>query len=111
MRNASIHAGRVLLWVLALVAAEALVAGCGTTTEVRTETVPVLTPVPVQAPAPDVPDRPVLPITQVDSAASHDAVIRAYVASIVLLQGYAEQLERLLDAYTPDSDTTQPPDD
>ena len=95
----ALHIWRATIWVGILVMLIGMCMGCGTTTEVRTETVPVLTPVPVQPPsAPEI-DRPVLPLASIDSTSTPDEVMRAYIASVVLLQGYARALEAQLQPY------------
>ncbi len=55
-------------------------------------------PVPVQikCPAPSVPARPHLPIADLKGTSTPAEVDRAYVASVAVLEGYAEQLEKLL---------------
>jgi hypothetical protein len=77
-----------------------LIAGCKSAdTARRPPPVEVTVPVPTPAPALAIPERPALPLARVDSSASPRRVTRAYVRSVMLLQGYARQLEILLNAY------------
>lgn len=81
--------------LFACAAAVFALAGCAT----NTAPTPVLIPTPVPcAAAQEAPARPVLPLKNIDSAAEPAAVIRAYAASVGLLQGYSEALEQLLGA-------------
>ena len=96
----SVFAGRpARRYVLILVVATLLMGCASTTPEVRTETITVRVPVPTDPPAPPRPSRPALPIAGIDSTSSPQAVTQAYVASVILLQGYARQLETLLRSY------------
>jgi len=65
----------------------------------RPPPVEVTVPVPTPAPALAIPERPGLPLARVDSSDSPRRVARAYVRSVLLLQGYARQLETLVQAY------------
>lgn len=96
-----IHTYRAVLWLAALAILAGLLVGCSSAQEVRTETVPVLVAVPVPPPDVQMPQRPSLPLARVDSTYAPADVMRAYAASVVLLQGYARQLERLLRPYAP----------
>lgn len=81
-----------------------ILTGCRSAQEmVRMETVEVL--VPVKEPCPEPPEvaRPVLPLAELDSTSAPADVLRAYVSSMWLLAGYAEELELLLGAYRPDT--------
>ena len=72
-------------------------AGCAAPSpRVVVQKVNVPVPVQVPCPAPSVPARPHLPITDLKPGAPPAAVDRALVATVATLQGYAEQLERLL---------------
>ena len=74
----------------------ALLAGCasGATGPVRVE-VPVAIPCPAPQPLP----RPVLPIADLAPDASDADVLRAVIASLEALTGYAHALERQLAGY------------
>lgn len=88
----------VVLWALFLLN------GCAAPREVvRVEPVEVLVPVPVPPPAPPVVERPALPIEVLAPVATPADVARAYVATVIVLIGYADALEALLDAYRPPS--------
>lgn len=77
-----------------------VLAGCKSADPVRRPPpVEVTVPVPTPTPALAIPERPALPLARVDSSASPRRVTRAYVRSVMLLQGYARQLETLLNAY------------
>lgn len=105
----ALHIWRAIIWLGVLVMLAGMLMGCGTTTEVRTEPVPVLTAVPVPPPAAPPLERPTLPIAVLDSTSTPGEVMRAYVASVVLLQGYAEALEAQLRPYqSAPHDTTHP---
>ena len=71
----------------------------------------VKVPVPVQVPcpAPSVPARPQLPIAGLQPGAAPADVVRAYVAMVAVLQGYAAQLEQLLGARAPGADQERRP--
>jgi hypothetical protein len=71
-------------------------AGCAASPAVRTQVVRV--PVPIVQPcrAPSVPARPALPIAALAATSSPAQVMRAYVVSVAMLEGYIEQLEALL---------------
>ena len=78
----------------------ALLAGCasGAPVPVRVE-VPVAVPCPAPQPLP----RPVLPIADLAPDAPDADVLRAVIASLEALTGYAQALERQLGAYAPAS--------
>ena len=83
-----------------LILAMGLLAGCKSTEPPgRPPQVEVTVPVPTPAPSVPVPERPALPLAGIDSTASPRRVAKAYVRSVMLLQGYARQLETLLQAY------------
>jgi hypothetical protein len=75
----------------------AFLIGCAKTPQV----VQVQVPVPVPCPEPPAVSRPALPIAQLQAGASIQEVLRAYAATVALLEGYAGQLETLLDGYRP----------
>lgn len=80
--------------LILLCAMMALLAGCAS----APQTVLVPTPIPCPAAADDKrPARPGPTLTNLD-ASQPDAVAKAYAASRVQWQGYAEALETLLDA-------------
>ncbi len=55
--------------------------------------IPILT----KTPAVDMPDRPKLPISELkDNNSTPDVVMKSYVASIKLMQGYSNQLELII---------------
>lgn len=56
-------------------------------------------PVPVQAPQPPEVSRPHLPIADLKKGDPPPLVERAYAASVKALQGYAGQLEQIIDGY------------
>lgn len=53
-------------------------------------------PIPVEAPAVNKPDKPSLPIYTLTQNSKPAEVMKAYVESIYLLEGYSEELEVLL---------------
>lgn len=63
--------------------------------------VPVQVDVPVIASNPPPPkiERPALPIEQLHAGSDPGLVMRSYVATVIILQGYATQLEEMLDGY------------
>jgi hypothetical protein len=61
----------------------------------------VQVPVPIKCPTPKIPPKPVLPISQLNPNDSPDVVVKAYVASITLLEGYNIELIRILRSYGP----------
>jgi hypothetical protein len=65
----------------------------------RPPPIEVTVPVPTPAPSIPVPERPALPIAGIDSTASPRRVAKTYARSVILLQGYARQLETLVQAY------------
>jgi len=86
-----------------------LLAGCGTTQPIeRTTTVEVKVPVPTPIPAPPDSVRPELMIYQLTDADNKNPgkVVQYYKASIKQLQGYAEQLETVIDGYRKASQAT-----
>jgi len=80
--------------------------GCGGSDTVRTETVAVTVPVPTAPPKVEMPARPFLPIARVDSTSTPREVVRAYAATVRLLQGYSRELEATLRPY---ADSTSVP--
>ena len=71
--------------------------GCATPApQVVTQRVDVPVPVVQRCPKPGVPPRPHLPIATITAQSAPSDVERAYVESVDLLEGYAEQLEKLL---------------
>ena len=92
----------LLLALLAVVAT-----GCTRTRAVtRTEVVEVRVPVAVAPASPPDVVRPALPIALIGEETTDGEVAQLYVATVLVLQGYAAELERLLDAYRPRSDAT-----
>ena len=87
---------RAFVYVMALAVAGAL-SGCASS-PVAPPTVLVPTPMPCPAAADD--KRPAAPKNTLSNldASRPDAVARAYVASRIEWQGYAESLSQLLDA-------------
>lgn len=83
--------------LLALVPLLALAACRPPATRVEVQRVEV--PVAVPCPPPPQFQRPHLPIADVQPGAARVDVERAWAASVRLLQGYAEEMERALDAY------------
>ena len=71
-------------------------AGCAASPAVRTQVVRVPVPIVQPCPAPSVPARPALPIAALAATSSPAQVMRAYVVSVTMLEGYVEQLEALL---------------
>ena len=101
---------RALLLVVLACAAVAVLGGCTRArTVTRTEVVEVRVPIPVEAPAPPLLVRPALPIAELAPSSTDGEVARAYLATVVLLQLYAAELEALLDAYRP-APAAAPPD-
>lgn len=72
-----------------------ILAGCATTPRPPTAEIPV----PVPCPPPPPLSRPALPIAQLSADSPAPVVMRAYAASVNILQGYARQLEMLLSGY------------
>ena len=88
---------RPLSFIGILSAISFVLAGCAAqvpTVEVQKINIPV--PVQVPCPAPSVPARPALPIANLNASSTPADVARAYVATVVVLEGYAAQLEKLL---------------
>lgn len=89
----------------AILATTAILAGCCTTLPPieRTTTVEVKVPVSVPIPAPKEVVRPSLMISQLTAAdkTNPGKVIQYYQASIKQLQGYAAELEAVIDGYRP----------
>ena len=56
-------------------------------------------PVVVPCPAPPPLQRPALPIASLPPRPTHDALVKALAASIAVLQGYARELEAVIDGY------------
>lgn len=71
-------------------------AGCAASPVVRTQVVRVPVPIVQPCPTPSVPARPALPIAALAATSSPAQVMRAYVVSVAMLEGYVEQLEALL---------------
>lgn len=90
--------GCVTFWVTLALLAAAVLSGCA---HHSAAPAPVLAEVPVAVPCPPPPPavRPRLPIAELQADSAPGVVLRAYEASVVLLAGYAEHLEQLLDSY------------
>jgi hypothetical protein len=71
-------------------------AGCAASPAVHTQVVRVPVPIVQPCPAPSVPARPALPIAALAATSTPAQAMRAYVVSVAVLEGYAEQLEALL---------------
>lgn len=56
-------------------------------------------PVAVKQPAPNIPPKPLLPIAKLKKDSKPNEVIKAYASSVVILQGYSDQLINILEAY------------
>jgi len=80
----------------ALVLATLLVTGC-TNPFVRIVEVDRIVPIP--CPEPAVVSKPQLPIHYLEHGDSFDTVVKSYVNSVILLQGYSEELEQALEPY------------
>ena len=96
--------------VLLALALGAWLAGCARARPVPVpvvETVEVRVPVAAPCPPPPAAVRPLLPVARIDSTTSDGEVAQLYAATVLVLQGYAAELERLLDAYRPRSDSTR----
>lgn len=93
---------RIISWILLLLCL-ALLVGCSHSEPVRVETVEVMVPV-VVTPEVKVPERPSLPIAEVDSTSHDGEVVRAYVRSILVLQAHVDRLETLLIPYQKTAD-------
>lgn len=79
-----------------------LVSGCATTqTGGRTELITVPHVVQVECPTPREVTRPSLAIDQlsVDDAKDAGKIVQAYKATVLQLQGYALELETIIDGY------------
>jgi len=91
-------------------------AGCDPM-RVKTEVVYVDKAVPIEVPPPPTVERPKLVVWELTPEQEQDIgeLVKAYKISIKQLQGYAEQLERILDGYRKKSDvaplnpTSEPP--
>lgn len=86
---------------IAVILASALLVGCGgTEIRLKNEVQEVFVPM-LYCPAPPGIERPSLPIHTMtaEQAADPGYVAKAYKASMVLLQGYAHELEQALDSY------------
>jgi hypothetical protein len=79
-----------------IIIASIVFAGCAPVVTLPTT---VKIPVPVSCPAPPATIRPVLAISRLSPGSSPDHYVRAVESSIVALIGYAEGLEKLLNAY------------
>ncbi|MFZ5659178.1 MAG: hypothetical protein ACOY5C_04895 [Pseudomonadota bacterium] len=88
--------GCVAFWAAIALLAAAALSGCAHRPAAQT-----LAEVPVAVPCPPPPPtvRPRLPIAELQADSAPGVVLRAYEASVVLLAGYAEHLEQLLDSY------------
>lgn len=71
-----------------------ILAGC-TTTQPKPQVL-----VPVECPKVTIPAEPALPIADLKQGDSHDKVAKSYVATVVMQQGYIEQLRHILKAYS-----------
>jgi hypothetical protein len=56
-------------------------------------------PIPVNCPAPQIPPKPHLPISNLAPNSSPDTIIKAYASSVELLMGYSNQLITILNGY------------
>lgn len=63
----------------------------------------VLVPVIAECPAPNIPDRPSLPLVDLPPDATPEEIVRAYAESLEAVIGHCEQLESLLRGYTKDT--------
>ena len=61
----------------------------------------VQTPVALPCPPPPAAVRPHLPAADLDAYAAPDQVMKALLASLETLKGYAAELEKVLDGYRP----------
>lgn len=59
-------------------------------------------PVAVACPKPQIPAKPILPLASLSVHDNPDVVMKAYVASIKLLDGYNQELIHLLKSYGSD---------
>jgi hypothetical protein len=70
--------------------------GCATQQTVPKE---IKIPVPVSCPAPQIPSKPHLPISDINANSSPDTIMKAYVTSVRILIGYSNQLRTILKSY------------
>lgn len=56
-------------------------------------------PIPVKQPAPTIPERPYLPIAALSAKSAPSVVMKSYVSSITILQGYSDELLIILKSY------------
>jgi hypothetical protein len=86
----------IILWM-----ASTVLAGCARPAQTVHQPPPQIVQVPVAvpcpAPAPTV--RPHLAVADLPTDADPATIMRAYAASLMALQGYARELEALLDTY------------
>lgn len=80
-----------------------MMVGCASTKQISTP-VEVLVPVPVAAPQPpeDAFDLPELPIHTLTEKSSDEDVVKAYAASIKILQGFILKIQKYLEIYRKD---------
>lgn len=74
-----------------------LIMGCGSTI-VKTEVVKQYIPL-LYCPAPPSLVRPSLPIYDITASTSDGEVAKKYKASVIILQGYVEELEKTVNEY------------
>jgi len=86
----------ILLAVLAL-------AGCASTCNITTKTVPIAVPI-MYSPAPPVVARPVLPTDSLTATSADGDVAKAYAADVQALLGYSLELESIVAQYKTISD-------
>lgn len=74
---------------------------CGLLSLIGCTTIPkqVNIPVIVKQPSPKIPLKPNLPIASLTKQSKPNEVMKAYVESVEILQGYSDQLIQLLKAY------------
>ncbi len=56
-------------------------------------------PVAVKQPSPNIPPKPYLPIAKLTNKSPANDTIKAYVVSVEILQGYSNELTKLLEVY------------
>lgn len=89
----------VKLRISMVVAALALVGCAAQDCKPTTDVVKADVIVPDKAPQPPAVSRPALPIAQITGQTSDSDTIKLYTATVRLLQGYATELETILDGY------------
>jgi hypothetical protein len=57
-------------------------------------------PIPVKCPTPHIPPKPHLMIESLSKNSTPDAVMKSYVASVYLLDGYSDSLLKILSGYS-----------